>query len=192
MDSPMSESRAPGSTDSVAGIAAASERSYKTLWVVPLVFLVDQITKYAIRICLELGSPWPADALYLRLTYIHNPGAVFGLDLGNMHVHTGVSLVALGALVWLFRSLPANARLSQIALAMVLGGALGNIVDRFVHDAGVVDFFDVGVSEQWRWPIFNVADSFVTIGILLLALGFRRHPPAGAATRDPVPADPRR
>ena len=171
---------------------AASGAALKALWIVPLVLLLDQISKYAARQLLDPSSPWPADAQYFRLTYIHNPGAAFGLDLGNVYVHTGVSVIALGVLLWLFRTLPTAARLSQIALAMVLGGALGNIVDRFIHDAGVVDFFDVGLSEQWRWPIFNVADSCVTVGVVLLALGYRRHPPDGAASRDPALADPGR
>ena len=54
------------------------------------------------------------------------------------------------------------------------GGALGNIIDRIRLDY-VIDFFDVGVSEAWRWPVFNVADSFVTVGVLVLALSWSRH-----------------
>ena len=158
----------------------------RALWIVPAILGLDQGSKYLARHLLDPSRPWPQDAEYFRLTYIHNPGAAFGLDLGSLHLHTIISVAALGLLIWLFRSLPAHARLSQFALAMVLGGALGNIVDRLIHDAGVVDFFDIGLSERWRWPIFNIADTFVTIGIFLLVLGYRRQPPrereAGADT----------
>ena len=165
--------------------------SSRILWIVPVILLLDQASKYLVRQFLAPHRPWPADAEYFRLTYIHNPGAAFGLDLGNLHLHTVIAVIALGLLVWLFRSLPADARLSQLALVLVLGGALGNIIDRLIHEAGVVDFFDVGVSEQWRWPIFNVADSFVTIGIILLALGYHRHqPPADEASDDVTEASP--
>ena len=169
-------------TERTATGPAASALSSRILWFVPVILCLDQISKYLVIRFLDPSRPWPADAEYFRLTYIHNPGAAFGLDLGSLHLHTVISVIALGLLVWLFRSLPAEARLSQFALVMVLGGALGNIIDRLVHDAGVVDFFDVGVSEQWRWPIFNVADSFVTIGIVLLALGYHRHRPAESDT----------
>ena len=90
-----------------------------------------------------------------------------------------VAVGALGVLGWLFLSLPLTARLQRTALAMVLGGALGNIIDRIRLDY-VIDFFDVGVSEAWRWPVFNVADSFVTVGVLVLALSWSRHQDAEA------------
>ncbi len=189
----MSDRTAPDPTDHFGGdrtdrLGRGLLSSHpRVLWIVPAILLLDQASKYLVRQLLAPHRPWPADAEYFRLTYIHNPGAAFGLDLGNLHLHTVISVVALGLLVWLFRSLPADARLAQLALVMVLGGALGNIVDRLIHDAGVVDFFDVGVSERWRWPIFNVADSFVTIGIALLALGYHRHqPPAQASPVESV------
>lgn len=171
----------PTALEPDAGRSAGLLSSPRLLWIVPFILALDQVSKYFVRQWLVPYRPWPADAEYFRLTYIHNPGAAFGLDLGSLHLHTFISIMALGLLIWLFRSLPADAGLSQLALVMVLGGALGNIVDRLIHDAGVVDFFDVGVSEQWRWPIFNVADSFVTIGVVLLAIGYHRNRPQASA-----------
>ena len=107
-------------------------------------------------------------------------GAAFGLNLGSPLIHTVVSIAALALLVYLFRTLPVGARLLRIALAMVLGGALGNIVDRIRLEKGVVDFFAFGLGEQWRWPVFNVADSFVTVGVILLAIGYSRQDKIGA------------
>ena len=79
-----------------------------------------------------------------------------------------LSLAALGLLVWLYRSTPAGQRLVRWALCMVMGGALGNIVDR-IRCGEVIDFLDFGVG-RLRWPVFNLADSFVTVGVMLLAL----------------------
>ena len=145
------------------------------LWLVPLVILLDQVTKLIVVNRLTLGEPIEVIGSFVRLNYIHNPGAAFGLKIGGPVVHTTFSLVAFGVLVWLFWNLPAAARLLRNALSMVLGGALGNIIDRVRIEAGVIDFIDVGIGEAWRWPVFNVADSFVTIGVILLAIGYSRH-----------------
>ena len=109
---------------------------------------------------------------FFRLTYIHNPGAAFGLNMGSPLLHTAFSILALGILIYLYRSLAANERLLRLALSLVLGGAVGNIIDR-LYLGEVVDFFDFGLGDL-RWPIFNVADSCVTVGVLLLALGYSR------------------
>ncbi len=145
------------------------------LWIVLVVLVADQVTKYIVTVKMSANGP-PVDILgtFFRLTYIHNRGAAFGLNLGSPLIHTVVSIVALGLLVYLFWTLPSGAGLLRAALAMVMGGALGNIVDRIRIESGVVDFLDFGIGEQWRWPVFNVADSFVTVGIILLAIGYSR------------------
>ncbi|SVC93969.1 uncharacterized protein METZ01_LOCUS346823, partial [marine metagenome] len=145
-----------------------------------VVLVADQISKYIVTAKMTAYGP-PVDILgsFFRLTFIHNRGAAFGLNLGSPLIHTVVSIAALALLVYMFRTLPVDARLLRTALAMVLGGALGNIVDRVRLDKGVVDFFDFGIGEQWRWPIFNVADSFVTVGIILLAIGYSRQDKTG-------------
>ena len=161
-----------------------------TLWIVLVVLVADQTSKYIVTAKMTAYGP-PVDILgsFFRLTFIHNRGAAFGLNLGSPLIHTVVSIAALALLVYMFRTLPVGARLLRTALAMVLGGALGNIVDRVRLEKGVVDFFDFGIGEQWRWPIFNVADSFVTVGIILLAIGYSRQdktgdrgPPANAVS----------
>ncbi|HJP29849.1 MAG TPA: signal peptidase II [Candidatus Latescibacteria bacterium] len=154
------------------------------LWCVPVALVLDQVSKAVVVNTMRLHSPVPLLGDAVRLTYIQNAGAAFGLKLGGPLLHTLVAIGALGVLGWLFLSLPATARLQRTALAMVLGGALGNIIDRIRFDY-VIDFFDVGVSEAWRWPVFNVADSFVTVGVLVLALSWSRQkapdaPPAAA------------
>lgn len=107
---------------------------------------------------------------HLRLTLVYNPGAAFGLNLGTYSRWIFMALTA-GALVILSRLYQATRRgdfLRTIALALVCGGAVGNLIDRIRSATGVVDFIDVGVGD-FRWPTFNVADMAVSIGAFLLA-----------------------
>ena len=82
-----------------------------------------------------------------------------------------LSLVALVVLGLIYRSTPARDRLRLLAVALVSAGAIGNIIDRFRFEAGVVDFLDVGIGVH-RWPIFNVADMAVSVGAVLLLISF--------------------
>ena len=144
----------------------------KFLWIIPLAVAIDQASKFIVRGSMTLYQSEPVLGNFFRLTYIHNPGAAFGLNVGSPLLHTVFSFLALGILIYLYRSLTANERLLRLALCLVLGGAVGNIIDR-LYLGEVVDFFDFGLGDL-RWPIFNFADSFVTVGVLLLALGYSR------------------
>ena len=106
----------------------------------------------------------------LRLTLVYNPGAAFGLNLGAYSRWIFMALTA-GALVILGRLYQATRQgdlIRTLALALVCGGAVGNLIDRVRSPAGVVDFIDVGVGDM-RWPTFNVADMAVSVGAFLLA-----------------------
>jgi signal peptidase II len=107
---------------------------------------------------------------HLRLTLVYNPGAAFGLNLGAYSRWIFMALTA-GALVILGRLYQATRRgdlVRTLALALVCGGAVGNLIDRIRSATGVVDFIDVGVGDM-RWPTFNVADMAVSVGAFLLA-----------------------
>lgn len=159
----------------------------KFLWLAPVVIVADQVSKRIVQTSMSLQDSTPVLGDFFRLTYIHNAGAAFGLKVGPPFVHTAISVVALFALVWLFRSVPRDNRIMRPALSLVLGGALGNIIDR-VRLGMVVDFFDVGIGTL-RWPVFNVADSFVTIGILLIAFSYLQqgpHKEAAPSNSDPT------
>ena len=169
-------------TESGAYPSESGSNGFMVLWIVPVILIADQVSKYiAVRTLDGVTEPVGVVGHFFRLTLTYNRGAAFGLNLGSPLIHTVVSIVALALLVYLFWTLPAGARLLRGALAMVLGGALGNIVDRIRLDEGVVDFLDFGINLEWRWPVFNVADSFVTVGIILLAIGYSRQ---GAPTGD--------
>ncbi len=141
--------------------------------VVGTVVVLDFVTKMWAMNTLTFGYPVPVIGEFFRLTYTHNPGAAFGINIGE---HSRVfflilSLVALVVLGLIYRSTPASDRLRLLAVALVSGGAIGNIIDRFRFEAGVVDFLDVGLGTH-RWPIFNVADMAVSIGAVLLLISF--------------------
>lgn len=126
---------------------------------------------------------------HLRLTLVYNPGAAFGLNLGSYSRWIFMALTA-GALVILWRLYKATRQadyLRVLALGLVCGGAVGNLVDRIRSAAGVVDFIDVGIGDL-RWPTFNVADMAVSVGAFLLAwvLWGEEHAPAAVVASTPV------
>ncbi len=105
----------------------------------------------------------------VRLTLTHNPGAAMSMSLGS-YSRVGLSALALVVIAFLFRlylATPVTDRIRAAALALILGGALGNLLSRLISPRGVVDFIDIGVP-AWRFWTFNVADTGITIGALLL------------------------
>ncbi len=108
---------------------------------------------------------------WLRFTLVYNPGAAFGLHVGE-HSRWVFMALTVGALLILGRlyvSTKDGERTRVMSLALVCGGALGNLIDRVRSARGVVDFLDVGVGDA-RWPTFNVADMAVSVGAFLLAI----------------------
>ena len=115
----------------------------------------------------------------VRLTLAHNLGGAMGLSLGS-YSRIGLALLALLALFLgrLYVRTPATARLRAAALALVVGGAIGNLGNRLLSPRGVTDFIDVGV-HSWRFWTFNVADAGITLGAALLILALSRGNPLG-------------
>ena len=134
-----------------------------------LLLALDQATKLWAAGALDYGMP-VAVLPFFNLTLVHNPGAAFSFlaDAGGWQriffiVLSGVVSAVLVA--WLWR-LPREARLLGVALALVLGGAVGNLVDRVAYGY-VIDFLDFHAG-GWHWPAFNVADSAISCGVVLL------------------------
>jgi signal peptidase II len=141
-------------------------------WTVIVVIVVaDVITKaLAVYSLFPQRMPHELVGAAVRLTLVYNPGAAFGLHLGSYSrwifmVLTAGALLILGRL---YRATRDGDLLRTLAIALVCGGALGNLIDRIRSAAGVVDFIDVGIGDM-RWPTFNVADMAVSIGAFLLA-----------------------
>ncbi len=134
-----------------------------------VVLVLDLFTKYLVQNTLSLYESIPVIGDFFRLTYIHNPGAAFGLHLGpySRFIFLGLAFVALGVLLIMYRHTPGADKVRLLAIGSIAGGALGNVIDRVRSAAGVVDFLDFGIG-QLRWPVFNIADTAVTIGAVLL------------------------
>ncbi len=134
-----------------------------------LVLVFDVITKAVIQQTLSISQSVAVLGDFFRLTYIHNPGAAFGLHLGphSRVIFLTLALIALGVLAVMYRQTPATDRLRLFAIGAIAGGALGNVIDRIRSRLGVVDFLDFGIGDL-RWPVFNLADTAVTVGAMLL------------------------
>ncbi len=137
------------------------------------VVALDQVSKVLILDRLPLGVPVALVDDLLSFTLVMNPGLAFGL-LGTVPrtwrwVVAALSLVALAVLARVaLRVLPAGGAVGKVAIGLIFGGAVGNLIDRARFGA-VVDFVDVHW-RGWHWPAFNVADSAITLGVALLAL----------------------
>jgi signal peptidase II len=139
---------------------------------------------------LELGSSFSVIGDFLRLTYIENPGMAFGIDIGGKLFFSIFSIIAsIGILIYLYKSRNENF-LYRIALAMILGGAIGNLIDRVFYgvlfneaplfygrvvDFIDADFFNINIFgyHMTRWPVFNIADASVSCGVVLLLFSHR-------------------
>lgn len=137
------------------------------LVIASVVIGADQLTKIVVERALPLNASWaplPNIAPFFRLTHVSNTGAAFGLfPTGSLLFAVVALVVGLLILVYNFR-LPAGNLLLRLALGLQLGGALGNLVDR-LRLGHVTDFLDVG-----PWPVFNLADTAIVGGVLLLGL----------------------
>ena len=152
------------------------------------VLFVDVLTKALVRTYFDPGRSVPVAGDLVRLTYVLNPGAAFGLGGGRYShiVFPWLPMLALGVVAYFYWRSSGRDRLRLFALALVLGGAVGNLLDRLRAPGAVVDFLDVGLASL-RWPVFNVADIGVTLGAVCLALSL------GAVDREPsepVPLTP--
>lgn len=139
--------------------------------VIAFVTVLDIVTKaIAVRSLVPQRVPHEVFGEAVRLTLVYNPGAAFGLNLGSQSrwIFTALTLVALVILWRLYRFTQRGDWLRVLALALVCGGAIGNLLDRLRSDLGVVDFLDVGMGTA-RWPTFNVADMAVSVGAIMLA-----------------------
>lgn len=128
-----------------------------------LVAVADQATKALVRATLLPGEAWPEGWELIRIAHIQNSGAAFGVMQGAASYLAIASVLAMGAIVVFLVTLPSHTRWYPLALSAILGGAVGNFVDR-VRLGYVTDFID-----PIHYPAFNVADSAIVLGVALVA-----------------------
>ena len=127
-----------------------------------LAVLADQATKYAVSANMQLGQSLPLLDGLVYATYVLNKGAAFSILQGQRWFFLVMTPAVIGLVLWNMRTIPKSDRLIQAALALFCGGALGNFIDRLRFGA-VTDFIDFRF-----FPVFNVADSCIVIGVILL------------------------
>jgi signal peptidase II len=147
-------------------------RKYTLLLItVGAIVLCDQVTKLYVDAVM-----WPHQSItviknYFAITYVRNPGGAFGLfaqaDRAIVRPFLlGLSAVAVVIIILMYRSTPADRRSVRLAFSLIMGGAIGNLIDR-LHFDEVIDFLDVHWY-QYHWPAFNIADAAISVGVAIL------------------------
>lgn len=151
------------------------------------VLVIDQLTKFVVRSTMALEAHVPLWQNVFRLTYVHNPGAAFGLFPGGRPVFILTTMLVLFVVAAYWRRVRPTQWPVVIALALVTAGALGNLIDRAALGF-VTDFFDFNLID---FPVFNVADSAVVVGVIMLMgwILFGPEPAGGRATGGSEAAD---
>jgi len=129
--------------------------------IVTSVILLDQVTKFLALRFLQLNIPVPLIKNFLNLTLVHNRGAAFGFFQNQLLMFVLVSFFAMGFIVFNLKN-KKNSIILKVSLSLILGGCVGNLIDR-LRFGFVIDFLDLRV-----WPVFNIADSVITIAALFL------------------------
>jgi signal peptidase II len=144
------------------------------------VFILDHVTKWLVRSRMELHEAIELIPGCARISYVRNSGVAFGLfaDIQSVwkpYILASMAVIAVVVILMYSARMPSNRVLLQLALAITLGGILGNFTDRILHGF-VVDFIELHIQEVFHWPTFNIADSAITIGIALLLVDTVKHP----------------
>lgn len=142
----------------------------KLKFIVPMAAIaaaIDLLTKAWAMDRLRTGLPIAVMDNFFHLRYVENTGMAWGMGKGmSMGIFIGLTTVAMGVLIYFIVRVPARFKVTHASLAIILGGAIGNLVDR-VRLGYVVDFIDW----HWyhhHWPTFNIADAFISVGVILL------------------------
>lgn len=152
-------------------------RDWPLLQLAALALVLDQLTKFVVRQTLPWHYSWPHHGFF-RFTHVQNTGSAFGLFQDQNLPLLLVSLLGIIALAYIYRSQGRPGLLMRASIALMLGGAMGNVLDRILQ-GHVTDFIDIG-----PWPVFNLADSAIVVGLILMGwqLLLRREQSSDTAT----------
>ncbi|MFH1502160.1 MAG: signal peptidase II [Candidatus Eisenbacteria bacterium] len=152
--------------------------------------VLDQVVKKVVTSVMELGQSVDLIGTVVRFTRTSNTGAAFGMMRGRSFLFIIVSSAAVVAISAFSRQIARQRTWEQAAFGLILGGAVGNLIDR-IRLGAVIDFINIGVGDL-RWPYFNVADSAITIGVVILAFHLLFRPPVAveSGVREPDTREP--
>lgn len=171
-------SPSPSEVTTPSRIVTSVDKLNPMYWMLTVIVIaLDVITKWlAVKNLVPRHVPHSVIGEYVRFTLAYNPGAAFGFNLGpaSRWIFAALSVVIVVILLRSTRELVLQSRLAAFGVPIVIGGAIGNLLDRIRFREGVVDFIDVGVGSVRFWT-FNVADSAVTVGAVCLVLALWRH-----------------
>lgn len=160
--------------------ATGMKKSYLIFFITAAVLVaLDQLTKALVVSNLQLHDSVPLINGFVNLVHVRNPGAAFGFlskapEWFRSVFFIAVTIGAMGLILYYLKQTGAGDRLQVVALSFIIAGAAGNLIDR-VRFGEVIDFIDVYVSTH-HWPAFNVADSAISVGAVLLLLSLFRKP----------------
>lgn len=144
--------------------------NYTFLFVVSgIIVILDQWTKHLVRSNLsfsEIWAPWDWLIPYARIVHWQNTGAAFGMFQGMSMVFLVLAVIVSVAIIYYYPQIPKEEWLIRLAMGMMLGGAIGNLIDRLRFDGAVTDFISVG-----SFAVFNIADASISVGVPILILG---------------------
>jgi signal peptidase II len=139
------------------------------MYIIPiLIIILDQLTKYFSVVNLEGEAPIVLIENFLQLNYVRNYGAAFGIMNSQRTFFLIITIIIVfGIILYIYKY--NNTKIMNYSLVMILGGAIGNFIDR-LRVGYVIDFIDVNFGDIYDFPVFNIADSFIVIGTILLVI----------------------
>ncbi|MGI6614909.1 MAG: signal peptidase II [Dethiobacteria bacterium] len=150
----------------------------RLFFIVAAVVAADQLTKYLVASKMEVGQSITLIKNFLAITYVRNPGAAFGVLPYQTLFLIIVSLIVIGLIIYFYRVVPVGYTFLRLGMALQLGGALGNLIDR-LRNLSVVDFIDL----KFFPPVFNLADIFIVAGVVIFLIAFWQAAPMLESSR---------
>ena len=138
------------------------------IWLTLVIILLDMVSKYIVSRLLIVNESVMIIKNFFNITYVRNTGAAFGIFSGSTFLVMIVSfIIIIGIIIYISKNKPSN-KMEKVAYSLILGGAIGNFIDRIIYGY-VRDFIEIDIF-GWDYPIFNLADVFVVVGVILLVI----------------------
>lgn len=138
------------------------------IWLTLVVILLDMVSKYIVSRLLIVNESVMIIKNFFNITYVRNTGAAFSIFSGNTFLVMIISfMIIMGIILYIRKNKPSN-KIEKISYSLILGGAIGNFIDRIIYGY-VRDFIEIDIF-GWDYPIFNLADVFVVVGVILLVI----------------------